>query len=203
MIQNINSEIINKFWCTKQLRRGVRLLSLEKICSPRLCRGLNILNLLLHMLARKATLLPKFAGKTLLSDMFDHLKTKSFDSWHTNHWDVVFRKLDRHIKGCPFSSNLLKHWKEVLHHTKWRGRNLESENFLCLESLDWSVILPRSVAEQEPRKAYFLAKKGLKSITDVVNDQGHLLGFNGMTCLDGYNHIIALSGIKSKSWYFP
>ena len=40
----------------------------------------------------------------------------------------------------------------------------------------------RSLAEQEPRKAYFLAKKGLKSIADVVNDQGHLLGFNDMRC---------------------
>ena len=124
-------------------------------------------------MARKATLLPKFVEKTLpwarmLSDMFDNLKTKSFGSWDTNHWDVVFGKLDEHIKGCPFSSKLLKHWKEVLHHIKWRGRNSESGNSLGLESLHWSAIFPRSVAEQGPRKAYFLAKKGLKSIADAV-----------------------------------
>ena len=68
------------------------------------------------MLARKATLLPKFAEQALpwarmLSDMFDNLKTKSFGSWDTNHWGVVFGKLDGHIKGCPFSSKLLKYWK--------------------------------------------------------------------------------------------
>ena len=83
MIQKINSEIISNFWCSKQSHRGIRLLSLEKICTPRLSGGLNFLNLHLHMLARKATLLPKFAEKTLpwarmLFDMFDHLTTKSF-----------------------------------------------------------------------------------------------------------------------------
>ena len=80
------------------------------------------------MLDGKATLLPKFAEKTLpwarmLSYMFDNLKTKSFRSWDTNHSDVVFGKLDGLIKGCSFSSKLLKHWKEVLHHIKWSGRN--------------------------------------------------------------------------------
>ena len=105
------------------------------------------------MLARQATLLSKFAKKTLpwarmLSDMFDNLTTKSFVSWDTNHWDVVFGKLDEHIKGCPFSSKLLKHWTEVLHHIKWRGGNSESGNSLRLESLDWSAIFPRPLAEQ-------------------------------------------------------
>ena len=42
--------------------------------------------------------------------------------------------------------------------------------------------MPLSLVEQDPRKAYFLAKKRLKSIADVVNDQGHLLRFNDMTC---------------------
>ena len=40
---------------------------------------------------------------------------------------------------------------------------------------------------------YFLAKKGLKSIADVVNDQGHLLGFNDMRCrysLGSHHHVI-------------
>ena len=51
------------------------------------------------MLARNTTLLPKIAKKTLpwermLSDLFDHLKTNSFGLWDTNHWDVVFGKLD-------------------------------------------------------------------------------------------------------------
>ena len=59
------------------------------------------------MLARKATLLPQFVEQTLpwarmLSGMFDQLKTKSFGSWDTNHWDVVFGKLDGHIKGHNF-----------------------------------------------------------------------------------------------------
>ena len=114
--------------------------------------------------------------------MFDHLKTKSFGSRETSHWDAVFGKLDGHIKGCPFSSKLLKHWKDVLHHIKWKGRNSESGNSLRLESLHWSAIFPQSLAEQEPRKAYVLAKKGLKSIADVINDEGHLLHFNDMTC---------------------
>ena len=39
-----------------------------------------------------------------------------------------------------------------------------------LESLHWSVIFPHSLAEKQPRKAYLLANKGLKLITDVVND---------------------------------
>ena len=56
------------------------------------------------MLARKVTLQPKFAEKTLpwarmLYDMFDKLKTKSFGSCDTSHWDVVFEKPDGHIKG--------------------------------------------------------------------------------------------------------
>ena len=49
---------------------------------------------------------------------------------------------------------------------------------------------------------YFLAKKGLKSIADVVNDQGHLLGFNDMRCrysLGSHHHVI----IKSHCSYFP
>ena len=71
----------------------------------------------------------------MLSDMFDHLRTNSFGSGETNHWDAVFGKLDGHIKGCPFSSKLLKHWKDVLHHIKWKGRNSESGNSLRLESL--------------------------------------------------------------------
>ena len=45
-----------------------------------------------------------------------------------------------------------------------------------------STIFLQSLAEQDPRNAYFLAKKGLKSIADVVNDQGRILGFNDMTC---------------------
>ena len=110
------------------------------------------------MLVRQATLLPKFVEQTLplarmLSDMFDNLTTKSLGAWDTNHWDVVFGKLDGHIKGFLFSSKLLKHWKEVLHHIKWRGRNSESGNSLRLESLHWSAIFPRSLAEQEPWKA--------------------------------------------------
>ena len=52
--------------------------------------------------------------------MYDNLTTKSFGTWDTNHWDVVFGKLDEHIKGCPFSSKFLKHWKEVLRQIKWR-----------------------------------------------------------------------------------
>ena len=114
--------------------------------------------------------------------MFANLKTKSFGSWDTSHWDVVFGKLDGHIKVCSFSSKILKQWKKVLHHIQWRGRNLESGNTLRLERLHWSVILPWSLPKQEPRKAYFLAMKGLTSITDVVNDQGQLLGFNDITC---------------------
>ena len=35
MIQKINSETVSKFWCSKQLHRGVRLLSLEKICNAK------------------------------------------------------------------------------------------------------------------------------------------------------------------------
>ena len=90
MIQKINSEIISKFWCSKQSHRGVRLLSLEKICTPRLCGGINILNLQLHMMARKATLVPKFVEQALpwarmLSYIFDNLKTNSFGSWDSNH----------------------------------------------------------------------------------------------------------------------
>ena len=70
------------------------------------------------MLARKTTLLPKFAKQTwpwarMLSYMFDNLKSKSFGSQDTNHFDVVFRKFDEHMKGCPFSSKLLNQWKEV------------------------------------------------------------------------------------------
>ena len=47
------------------------------------------------MLARKATLLPKFSKQTfpwsrMLSYMFDNLKNKSFGAWDTNHWDIVF-----------------------------------------------------------------------------------------------------------------
>ena len=62
------------------------------------------------MLVRKATLLLKFAEKILpsarmLSDKFDNLKTKSFGSWDTKHWDVVFGKLDAHIDT--------KHWDVV------------------------------------------------------------------------------------------
>ena len=114
--------------------------------------------------------------------MFDHLQTKSFGLWETNHWDAFFGKLDRHIKGCLFSSKLLKHSKDVLHHIKWRGRNLKLWNSLRLKSLHWSAIFPQSLVEQEPRKAYFVAKKGLKSIANVVNDQGQLLHFNDITC---------------------
>ena len=60
------------------------------------------------MLARKATLLPKFVEQTLpwtqmLSYMFDNLKTKPFGSWDTNG------KLDGHIIRYLFSSKLLKH----------------------------------------------------------------------------------------------
>ena len=85
-----------------------------KICTPQLCGGLNILNLELHILARKTSLLPKFAEKTIpwarmLSDVFDNFKTKSFGSWDTKHWDIVLGNLDRHIKGCSFISKLLKH----------------------------------------------------------------------------------------------
>ena len=64
-IQKINSETINTFWCSKQSRRGVRRLPLGKICTSRLCGGLDSLNLQLHMLSRQTTLLPKFAEKTL------------------------------------------------------------------------------------------------------------------------------------------
>ena len=46
---------------------------------------------------------------------------------------------------------------------EWKGS-------LSLESLHWNAIFPQSLAEQEPRKAYFLAKKGLKSIADVITD---------------------------------
>ena len=70
----------------------------------------------------------------------------------------------------------------VLYHIKWRGRNSESGNSLRLKSLHWSAIFPWSLTKQEPKKAYFLAKKGLKSIAYVVNDEGHLLHFNDMTC---------------------
>ena len=95
----------------------------------------------------------------MLSDMFDHLQTKSFGLWETNHWDAVLGKLDGYIKGCPFSSKLLKHWKDVLHHIKWRGRNSKSRNSLRLEGLHWSIIFPCSQAKQESRKvAYFLEK---------------------------------------------
>ena len=66
MIQKINSEIISNFWCSKQSHRGIRLLSLEKICTPLLSGGLNFLNFHVHMLGRKATLLPKFAKKHCL-----------------------------------------------------------------------------------------------------------------------------------------
>ena len=42
-------------------------------------------------------------------------------------------------------------------------------------------------------KSYFLATKGLKSIAYVINDQGHLLGFNDMTrgySLGPHHHVI-------------
>ena len=100
------------------------------------------------MLSRQATLLPKFVEQTLpwarmLSYMFDNLTTKSFGTWDTNHWDVVFRELDGHIKGCPFNSKLLKHWKKVLHHIKWRARNSKTGISLRLENLHLSVIFPQ------------------------------------------------------------
>ena len=66
------------------------------------------------LMAKKATLLPNFDEQILpwargLYDLFHKCKTKSFGSWDTNHWDVVFRKLDRHIKGCSVNSKLLEH----------------------------------------------------------------------------------------------
>ena len=39
----------------------------QQICTPRLCGGLNIINLQLHMLARKANLLPKFVETSKFS----------------------------------------------------------------------------------------------------------------------------------------
>ena len=80
------------------------------------------------LLAMQATILPKFDEQTLpwaraLYHLFRNCKTKLFGLWDTNHWDLVLGKLDKLIKGCSFSSKLLEHWKEVLHHIKWRCKN--------------------------------------------------------------------------------
>ena len=137
MIQKINLEII--IVVNEQVHnnhRGIRLISLEKICTPQLSGGLDILNLHLHMLARKATFQNLLKNHCLGQDCYVIcLIIWKPSHWDTNHWDVVFGKLDRRIKGCLFSSKLLKYWKEVLHHIKWRGRNSESGNSLRLESL--------------------------------------------------------------------
>ena len=44
------------------------------------------------------------------------------------------------------------------------------------------MLLQPTLWFHEHANAYFLAKKGPKSIADVVNDEGHLLRFNDMRC---------------------
>ena len=70
MIQKIHNKLLKCIEVTTPITR--------EVCTQQLCGGLNIFNLQLHTLARKATLLPRFVEQTLLwarmlSDMFDNL----------------------------------------------------------------------------------------------------------------------------------
>lgn len=173
------SEIMEHFWRTQSCKKGLRLLSLSKICTPKKNGGLNILNIHVHALARKATLLPTFIlqyqpWSQMMAFMSSKIKTSSYGNWHFLAWEVTFGKVQGYIPGYPYTSHLLSDWKLVTKHAVWRGRPGPQGNSLRIENIHWSAIF--SVA-LEPRKSYFVSRKNIITIGDVVDDHGMVISF--------------------------
>lgn len=140
-------EIMEHFWRTQSCKKGLRLLSLSKICTPKKNGGLNILNIHVHALVRKATLLPTFIlqyqpWSQMMAFMSSKIKTSSYGNWHFLAWEVTFGKVQGYILRCPYTSHLLSDWKLVTKHAVWRGQPGPQGNSLRIENLPISPIPP-------------------------------------------------------------
>ena len=81
-------------------------------------------------------------------------------------------------------------------HIQWINRVYLKNQDIRLESLHRIVIFLQSLAKQEHMKAYFLAKKGLKSIADVPH---HRVNWNHVTELVlSLVHVPPLDGDRSR-----
>ena len=181
-IDRFMSSALSIFWKTKHAKKGLNLLSLKKLCSPKQHGGLNILNKHFHALAHKYSLLLEFVSQRqpwaiMLAAMCVKMSSKSFGDWTITHWDAVFGHFEGKIAGCPFSTKLILAWKKLTQFLSWTPRVNTDCNSLPLESIHWSEVFEEPLAMQEPRKAYFLAKKGVYFIKDVLDNSGHVLSF--------------------------
>lgn len=115
--------------------------------TPRRHGGLNILNILLHVLA---------CCKSL--GLNDHCSVSVY-------YYKSFSALEFHfmgnclwlgsIKDCPYVSHLIQDWKVAIEHITWHGRDNGLGNSFHMESIHWSSVFVEPLAIKEPRKAYF------------------------------------------------
>ncbi|MCO5602435.1 hypothetical protein L7F22_056567 [Adiantum nelumboides] len=60
---------------------------------------------------------------------------------------------------------------------KWHGRTSILGNSLRLESLHWSKVFSSTLVQHSPHQAYFLSRKGICQVHQVVDDAEQLLSF--------------------------
>ncbi|MCO5547390.1 hypothetical protein L7F22_000839 [Adiantum nelumboides] len=177
-LRTLMSRILEHSWSTTSWKKGLRLLPMDKLCTPKRCGGLNILHLGSHVMARKATLLLVLVEQRQpWTQMLAYLcsnavSTLTFGHWQPSYWDVIFGEFEATIPGCSFTSSLVADWKLITRDLLWHGRDEACGNSLRLESLHWSQVFDRTLVQCSPRQAYFLFQKGIESINDVTDING-------------------------------
>ncbi|MCO5560373.1 hypothetical protein L7F22_013986 [Adiantum nelumboides] len=154
----------------------------QSVLPPKRLGGLNILDLRSHVLARKAMLLSTLVQQRqpwtlMVSHMCTHIVPPSFGHWQPTYWEVIFGQLEGHIPGCPLTSSLFIDWKAVTLFIQWNGRPYAFGNSRRLESLHWSKTFSSTLVLCSPHQAYFLSRKGISPVQQVVDNTGQVLSF--------------------------
>ncbi|MCO5603297.1 hypothetical protein L7F22_057446 [Adiantum nelumboides] len=88
-LDSLMSTILTHLWRTHAHKKGLRLMSMAKLCTLRRFGGLNILDLRRQVLARKAILLPTLMQLSqpwtlMFAYLSQHVVTSSFGHWQSS-----------------------------------------------------------------------------------------------------------------------
>ena len=166
----------------KKDRRGVAWVSWEHLATPKRLGGVTILNLDMHLMARRFSLLRDMCRQDqpwvcmmqyfIENAGFIHGKTKIKASW----WHLLNGSINLKVRHSVCAHHLVRSWKETLSSFEWKPPvNREQCNSLQTELLVSSRLLCWQDKEKLRSQFNRLFRLGVVKVSDVIDSASQRL----------------------------
>ncbi|KAH7440578.1 hypothetical protein KP509_03G000300 [Ceratopteris richardii] len=180
---HIFDRLIKAFPWSKRHNRALVLSSWEYVCRPKDKGGLGILNLRVHLMARRTAFIMRIVSShaplwaPLLWKFVENAEVKFKGTWKLDVWNKFFSHAP--LQTSSHTINILfSHFKSTLATLRWNGRQCYVGNSLALISPYWSFLSNPPIALSLGAAGRYFNNKGIDSVAKYYDSKWEILPFS-------------------------